>query len=81
MYTTLLLWCFVKLTQLRPSRLDPVSVVAEEHVSARLSSIAMGGHALAPDRTLQPYPCNGCDSVGVSYQAIRPILGGPEDSL
>lgn len=74
MYTTLLLWCFVKLTQLIPSPLDPVSVVTEEHVSARLSSVVIGGHSLVPGRTLQPYPCNGCGSVGVSYQVVHPIL-------
>lgn len=43
MYTALLLWCFVKLTQFKPSRLDPGRVGTEEHVSARLSSIASVG--------------------------------------
>jgi hypothetical protein len=80
-YTALPLWCFVKLTQLRPSRLDPVSVVAEEHVSARLSSgpiwAAEGGMPLSLiggcNRTLVT-----AESVDVSYQqATHPILQSP----
>lgn len=81
MYTALLLWCFVKLTQLKPSPLDPIKVGPEVHASASLSSNGIGGQSLVPNRTLQPHPCHGCVNMGVFYQTIHPILGVPEKSL
>ena len=77
MYTALLVWCFVKLTQLIPSGLDPVSVNMFLHVHRRYH----GGRGGSPLSLIGH--CNRIlvTAVEVSCQAIRPILRDPEDSL